>query len=375
MRVLIVGAGIVGAMTAWHLARAGHEVLVFEQFDLDHDWGSSYGDSRVVRRVYSDPFYTRLMADAYPLWEEFQSYWGDELFTQVGGIFFGPPEHREMREAESALRLSKVDYERLEAAECARRFPAFKIRSDEIALFEPSMGYARASQCVRAATSLAQSHGARFHFQTPIASMQRSGESIQLTTATGEVFNGDRLLICAGSWTAPLLARLNISLPLQVVRKTYLHLQPARNEANFEAGRFPVWIDAASFAYGFPRLGHTPGIKLAFHIGGEVTTPEEAKRELTEDDRRPLLEYAAARFPDLSSRIVYEKVCLYTNTPDEDFIIDQIPGLPGAFIVGGTSGHGFKFGPLFGTIAQEILMDNVVPYDLSRFSLSRFSLR
>jgi glycine/D-amino acid oxidase-like deaminating enzyme len=156
------------------------------------------------------------------------------------------------------------------------------------------------------------------------------------------------------------------------VRKTYVHLEPERNLENFEAGRFPVWIDADSLAYGFPRLGEVPGVKIALHGGGDVVTPETVERAVLESDRAALHEYAARRFPDLSGRVVYEKVCLYTNTPDEDFIIDAVPGLPGAFFIGGLSGHGFKFGPLLGEIALGLLSDATMAYDLSRFSCTWF---
>jgi sarcosine oxidase len=374
MRVLILGAGVVGAMTAWRLAQAGHDVHVFEQFGLDHDRGSSYGDSRVVRRVYSDPFYTALMADAYPLWQEFQEQSSEELFSVVGGIMFGPSDLPDMRDAEVALEESAVPYERLNASQAALRYPALKLHDNEVALFEPSMGYARASHCVRAAVSLARASGATFHFETPIDSVEPArGGGCEVTTRSGEVFSGDRMLISAGPWAGGLLGRLGVDIPVQVVRKTYLHLQPERSAADFEVGHFPVWIDASSLAYGFPRLGDVPGVKIALHGGGEPTSPDEVRRELNDVDRQALLEYAAVRFPDLSSEIVYEKVCLYTNTPDEDFIVDEVRGLPGAFFIAGLSGHGFKFGPLLGSIATALLTGDAQPYDLSRFSLSRFA--
>jgi monomeric sarcosine oxidase len=380
MRVIIVGAGVVGTMAAWRLAQAGHDVIVCEQFDLDHDRGSSYGDSRIVRRVYTDALYTALMADAYPLWNELQSHFPhEELFSLPGGIFFGPRTHPQIEAAEDALIRSRVEYERLDAASCARRFPAVKLRQDEVALYEPSMGYARASRCVRAAATLAKRHGAQIREHTPVAEIEpgAGGNGLRVLTGTGECLSGERLstdkvLICAGPWTQRCLAKLGIEVPLNVVRKTYIHLEPARHHENFEASCFPVWIDADSLAYGFPRLGDVPGVKLAMHGGGETTLPGTVERVVLERDRAVLHEYAVKRFPDLSRRVVYEKVCLYTNTPDEDFIIDAVPGLAGAFFIGGLSGHGFKFGPLLGEIALALVTGAAMPYDLSRFSCTRF---
>jgi sarcosine oxidase len=202
MRVIIIGAGVVGTMAAWRVAQAGHDVQVFEQFGLDHDLGSSYGDSRIVRRVYTDALYTHLMADAYPLWSELQSHFPDEeLFSLPGGIFFGPQAHPQIAAAEEALNLSGVEYERLDAATFACRFPAVKLRDDEVALYEPSMGYARASRCVRAAATLARRHGARIHEHTPVKEIEASSNSLRVLTEAGEAASADKVLICAGPWT------------------------------------------------------------------------------------------------------------------------------------------------------------------------------
>jgi sarcosine oxidase len=375
MRILIVGVGGVGAMAAWHLARAGHKVVALEQFRLDHDRGSSYGDSRIVRRVYPDTLYTALMADAYALWDALQAQTPEEeLFRQVGGVFVGPVTHPEVRLAQEALEQAGVDYEVLDPDACRLRFPAFALRAEERAVYEPSMGYARASVCVRAAARLARQRGAELREETPVAAIERDGEGIRVVTAGGESLRADRLLMTAGAWTGPLLARSGVNVPLQVTRQPYIHLRPAQHAADFEAGRFPVWIDMGSpVAYGFPRLGDVPGVKIGIHDRGVVTTPETVDRELREEDRAAARRYAAARFPWLSSEIVYEKVCLYTNTPDEDFLIDAIPGLPNAFVISACSGHGFKFTPLLGQIGAALAAGDSLSYDLSRFRLSRFA--
>ena len=373
MNVLVVGAGAVGSMAVWQLTQQGHRVTVLEQFALDHDQGSSYGESRIVRRVYDDPFYTALMAEAYELWDELQAQWPrEELWRRSSGVFFGPASHPQIAAARAALEASHVPYEQLSRAACQERFPALRLREDEVALYEPSMGYARASRCVRAAVQLAQRAGAIFHEDTPVRDISTKGDLFRAQTEAGDTFEAERLLLCAGSWTGTLLGRVGLSLPLKVVRKTYIHLQPARHAEAFEVGRFPVWIDAATFAYGFPHLG-VPGVKLAFHAGGESTDPDHVARELREDERDQLRAYAAQRFPDLSRDIAHEKVCLYTNTPDEDFLVDAMPHWPGAFLVGGLSGHGFKFAPLLGRIAARLLTESATHHDLSRFALARLA--
>jgi sarcosine oxidase len=377
MRVLIIGVGGVGAMAAWRLTQAGHEVIALEQFQLDHDRGSSYGDSRIVRRVYADPLYTALMADAYPLWDELQAQFpSEELFRPVGGIFFGPESHHHVQQAQNALALAGIAFEVLTSDECRRRFPAFALRDDEVAVYEPSMGYARASRCVRAAVQLAQQHGADIRYEMPVVSISHTSNSVQVATASGEQVEADKLLLCAGAWTGPLSAMLGLKLPLQVSRQPYIHLKPLHRAADFEVGKFPVWIDAAANAYGFPRLGDVPGVKIASHNQGIITTPDTVHREVTEEDRETIYRYASERFPDLfETRVTpcYEKVCLYTNTPSEDFILDAVPDLPHTFVVGGLSGHGFKFTPLLGQILADLATGTPISYDLSRFRIARFA--
>jgi len=372
MKIGIIGLGGVGIMAAWRAAEAGHHVAGFEQFQLDHDRGSSFGDSRVVRRVYTDPLYTDLMAGAYDLWHEFAARFPEtELFHETGGIYFGQAGSPGVTSAEAALRAAGVLHEVLPAGECRRRFPAFSFQDDEVAVYEPSMGYARASLCVRAAAKLARQYGAELRENTTVAGLEPTSSGVRLVTGTGESAEFDRVLITAGPWTGPRLEELGVRLPLVVSRQTYVHLAPRERPEQFEIGAFPVWIDDSQWTYGFPRIGELPGVKLADHSHREPTTAGTVDRTVGEADRQKLRDYASRRFPWLSPEVVYEKVCLYTNTPDEDFLIDEVPGVPGAFLIGGLSGHGFKFVPLLGQMGLE-LMEGVQKRDLARFRLSRF---
>jgi monomeric sarcosine oxidase len=374
MRVVIVGAGGVGTMAAWRLARTGNEVIALEQFQLDHDQGSSYGDSRIIRRVYSDPFYTRMMADSYRLWGELISEAQDSgLFVQTGGVLWGPADDPRLQSAENALASSGVPYELLDATEAARRFPAVRLQSHEVAVYEPGMGFARASRSVRAAAGLARSQGVLIRENSRVVAVDSAHGGVRVTLNSCERVTAERLIVAAGAWTKPLLQSLGLNLPLAVTRQPYVHLNPARRAADFEPGRFPVWIDIAANAYGFPRLGDLPGVKLGIHDVGETVTPEAVIRTVQEADREAARRYAASRFPDLGPDVVYEKVCLYTNTPDEDFIVDTVPGLPSVLVLSPCSGHGFKFAPLIGQIAADWARDLSIPYDLSRFRLARFA--
>ena len=388
MHVLIIGVGAAGSMAAWRLTASGHRVTALEQFTLDHDYGSSYGETRIVRRVYPDALYTAMMGESFDLWGELESAWkgatagaedaasGTDLLVQRGGLFFAPDGHQQLEEAHAALVSNGVACERLNCEAVADRFPAFHLPAGYQALFEPSMGYARASNAVVAAASLARLAGAEIREQTSADSIEMENGRLLVVDNHGGRYFPDRVLITAGPWTPRFmdqgtLKRGTKAAPLRVTRQVYCHLEPDAQDELFGDERFPVWIDISTGMYGFPHVGPVPGVKIASHNHGAVYTPTTVDRSVSEIDRLPLLRYAAERFPGLSDRVVYEKTCLYTNTIDEDFIID-IGDLPGVFVVSACSGHGFKFAPLIGQIAAELSTDRSIGRDLSRFRRSRF---
>ncbi len=373
MRVIIVGLGAVGSMAAWRLAKTGHDITVLEQFRVDHDRGSSYGDSRIVRRVYANPVYTRMMGHAYGLWDQLMEESGDPgLLVRCGGLFIGRDGPGDINDAEAALRDGGVPYERVDAAECARRFPAFRLDSNEAALFEPSMGYARASRAVRAAAKLAVGCGAVVREECAVRSIEPASDDVRVTLASGEQLRADRLILSLGPWAAPMLKTLGVELQVSVTRQAYAHLEPSRDPDIFTPGKFPTWIDAGINTYGFPRLGDVGGVKIGIHDYGVVSTPETVDRSVSEADRAAVRGYADRRFPALGHQITYEKVCLYTVAPDNDFVIDEVPGSPRITFISACSGHGFKFAPLMGQIASDLVCGRPTVCDLSPFRLARF---
>jgi monomeric sarcosine oxidase len=371
MRVAIIGAGGVGSAAARFLAKAGHEVTVLEQFEVDHDRGSSYGQSRVIRRVYPDVFYTMLMERAYRLWRELEAEAGEALLLETGGLFFGPADHPEMRGAAAALREAGVPFEVWDARRTTERVPSLRMEPGEVAISQRDTGVLRASRCVRANVRLARSHGAQVRENSAVAGFDGTSHGVCLTLADGQALTLDRLILTAGPWTPALLA--DLGLPLRVTRQPYVHFAPAGDGAAFRLGAFPVWIDMVTYFYGFPEHDELPGVKIALHQPGEATDPASVRREVDDADRALLWEYARRRFVGLTDRTTYEKVCLYTNTPDEDFIVDRHPSDPRIVIVGGLSGHGFKFTVLLGELAAMLATEGEALFDLRRFSLSRFS--
>lgn len=371
-RIAVLGAGGVGSAAARFLARDGHDVTVVEQFEPDHDRGSSYGASRIIRKTYTDGFYTALMTEAYPLWDELEREAGEPLFARTGGLFFAPADHPELAAIRRALGDNGVPFEELDPASCARKFPGLRLLAGESGVFEREAGFLHASACVRANLRLAAARGARVRSKTAVEALEPRPSGITLVLAGGERLEFDRVVVAAGPWTARLLARF-VPLPFTITRQPYCHFEPDVPVEEFGVGRFPVWIDFATNFYGFPHDGRTPGVKVAWHETGLPTDPDRVDRELHESDREPLRRYCAQHLPGLSPRVRFEKVCLYTMSPDKDFVVDQLPGEPRVTLVGGLSGHGFKFTVLLGRIAAWMAAGQKVPWDLSRLSRARFA--
>ena len=371
VRVAVIGSGIIGTCTAWFLARAGLDASIFEQFDLDHDRGSSFGDSRIIRRFYDDAYYTRLMERAYPLWTELEAATGRTLVQKTGGLYFAPRGHPRIETAIAALADLHARHELLGERELKTRYRQFAFDDGEVGVVDNDAGILHASRCVRAAADAARAAGARFAFHQRVSGLSSVGGAPIVALESGERLRFDRIVCCAGPWSSKLLAHAN--LPLRVTRQEYIYLRPTGQVEAFDAGRMPIWIDAPTQWYGFGAHGDIPGCKIACHDFGETVDPDTVRREVDESTVTRIRAYARRRLPSLSDgELTYGKVCLYTVTPDEDFIVDVCPELPHCFVIAGLSGHGFKFGALLGAVAADLVRDRAPQSDVSRFSLSRF---
>jgi sarcosine oxidase len=377
VRAAVVGSGIVGACAAGELASAGVDVTVFEQYDVDHDRGSSFGDSRIIRRFYDDPYYTKLMTVAYPLWSRLEAASGQRLIETVGGLYFAPRDHARLLSAQAGMRAVGSQPSLLDARALRDRFPAFRFEDNEVGLVDTEAGSLRASRCVRAAATVARAAGAAFLTGTKVERICRGIDplvpehpQIELQTARGGALF-DRVFICAGPWTGKLMAGL--ALPLRATRQQYIYLQPTADQAMFASGAMPIWIDAAANWYGFPEHGDIAGVKLASHDFGETIDPDAADRTIDETGIARTRAYARRRLPAIADGVVtYANVCPYTVTPDEDFFLDAVADLPGCFLFTGCSGHAFKFGTLLGALACDLVLGREPRVDVSRFRLARF---
>ncbi len=368
--VIVIGGGGMGTAAAFHLARRGARTLLLEQFTIGHSRGASHGESRIIRLAYFEhPDYVPLVQEAYRLWREVEEESGLALLTRTGGLELGAPESTLVRGNLASATRHSLAHEVLDAAEIRRRFPPFHARDGTIGVFQPDSGILAVERCVETHATLARRHGAQVHEAEEVRAVQPDGEGVRVETSRGRYF-AQRAVVAAGPWAGQLLA--DLGLPLTVARQPVCFFAPEHPE-RFEPSRFPIfiWEIPGHFYYGFPTFGR-PAVKIAHHGGGERTTADSVDRSIRPEDEALLRLFLDEYLPDAAGPRVDGSVCLYTNTPDSDFIIDRLPGAPQVAIAAGFSGHGFKFATVVGKILADLAIDGRTSRSIGRFRVGRF---
>jgi monomeric sarcosine oxidase len=365
--VIVIGVGVVGAAAAYHLAKRGLRVLALEQFELDHQNGSSYGESRIIRYAYKDKLYLDMAKTVYPMWRELEHESGHPLITLAGGFDFGPADYPSLIETRANLEAAGIPYEWLTPEAAAQRFPQFRLDDNMAAIYQQDAAVMNASACVLALVDRAQAHGALFKSQNTVTKIEPLTDAVRVQTPT-ETYNAGRAVLTAGAWTGKLLAALDLNLPLVPTRQEQLFFEP-KNRALFAPGAFPVFIHHnAPWFYGLPDMGTGP--KVAIHSLTNATDPDRMSRARDEVHFQQVLAWVKRFFRAGAGEVRETRVCLYTVTPDEHFIIDTHPTYPNIIIGSPCSGHGFKFGILTGRMLADLTQGQGTTHAM--FSVRRF---
>lgn len=362
MRIGIVGAGVAGAFTAWTLAKHGHSVTVFEQHDIGHDRGSSHGASRIVRKTYPDRLHTRLMDEAYPLWDQAQSEAGCEWLVRTGILYLGPANHPEMMAVADALDAVRIAWENVVPSGDDH---GLRWHPGETGILQREGGFLRAGAAVEGAIAQAVRAGAEVLSGTRVDELTIDGAGVSCKTLRGDR-TFDRMVVCAGAWTSRLLP----GLADRLVPTRQVWGYASHSDASSGSAPEMVWIDALSHWYGFPPETGSSLAKIAHHHPGERVDPNLVERIVGEADTARIADASAARLGRLGP-IVDPGTCLYTNTPDGCFILDHALG-GRVTVVSACSGHGFKFGPLIGHLAADACVSGAWRNDLTVFRADRF---
>jgi len=365
--VIVIGAGMAGSAAAWQLSNDGQRVLLLEQFEIGHARGSSHGESRIFRFAYPQTEYAKFAMQSKPLWLALERDSRQKLLHSIGGLDFAddPECFDEVKQIAVALKHNGAACEELDGNEIRRRYPQWRFPDGALGVFSPDGGWIEASKAVRAMISQATSQGAVVRNNEPVLNIT-PGENVVVSTAT-QNYAARGLVITAGAWVNHLLKFFNTSLPVKITQEQPIYFAPIRNAESFRPDRFPIWIHYRKphFTYGFPVL-ETPGIKLALHHDGPLIDPAIRDRTPNPDVRRRLREYLREYLPDAAGEIIEEVTCLYTTTPDHNFIIDLLPNLPNVAIASPCSGHGFKFATGIGRALADLIQFGKTEMEISK---------
>jgi sarcosine oxidase len=373
--VVVCGLGVMGSAALYHLARRGKRVLGLERYAPGHDRGSSHGHTRVIRLGYFEhPSYVPLLRRAYALWRELEDASGRQLLHLTGIAEIGPPAGILVRGTLAAAHLHGLRHDVLAAAELMRRFPAFKVPPEHVAVVQPDGGFLDVEPSIAAQVTLAIAAGAEIRSGEAVRAIEPRAGLVRIISERGVVEAG-AAIVAAGAWMPLLLPEL--APTLRATREVVGWFEVADADL-FSAGRCPVFIIESRHGmhYGIPPRGGT-GIEAAIkvakhHHRDETVDPDVVDRTVSAQDEALIRAALADHLPAANGPLKAAETCLYTMTPDGHFLIDRLPGAPNIIAASPCSGHGFKFAPVIGEILADLATTGTTAHDIARFSLRRF---
>jgi sarcosine oxidase len=370
---IVVGLGAIGSGAAYWLSRRlGDRVLGLEQFELGHHNGAGQDHSRIIRLSYHRADYVRLAGRAYETWADVERDAGVQIVTRTGGLDIGPHDGAiPLTDYSSAMDAERVPYEHLEAAEIMRRWPQWRLGDEHHGLYQADAGIADPNRANAAHQRLARRHGATLLEHSPVTRLLDAGGEIEVHLGDGSIHRAGHVVLATDAWTNELLASFDRHLPLTIIQAQVTYFAPP-DPAVFAPDRFPIWIwmDDPSF-YGFPTYGEA-GPKAAEDVGGDEVTPSTRTFERNEVGFARLTDFLARHLPRHLGPEIYTKTCLYTLTPDRDFVVDSLPDQPNVFVALGAA-HAFKFASVLGRILAELVADCTTQSagEIERFRIDR----
>ena len=368
---IVVGLGGMGSATLYQLAQRGKRVLGIEQFGIAHELGSSHGVTRIIRLAYHEhPSYVPLMRRAYELWRDLEAKTEEQILHITGSIDAGPLDGSNFKGSLLSCEEHDLPHDVLTSAEVTKRFPGYRLPSETMAVFQGEGGFLLPERCISLFVEQAQTLGATVHTNERTLEWHPTTNGVSVRTERGE-YEAETLVISAGAWASKLLPALSAAaIPERQVLAWFEILRPE----HFTPDVFPVFnlvVDEGQF-YGFPEFG-IPGFKLGkYHHLEENVDPDTIDREPNAQDESVLRDFTEKYFPGAAGATSSMKVCMFTNTPDEHFIIDCLPDSPQVVVAAGFSGHGFKFSSVVGEILSDLAIDGATSHDIGMFRLARF---
>ena len=354
--VAVIGAGVFGAWTAWHLARRKQRVLLVDAYGPANARASSGGESRIMRMGYgADELYTRWAQRSLAQWKELFAATKQPLFLEIGVLWLAGDDDARLRQTTATLKQCNVAHEELDGAKLEKRYPQIGLDGVKWGLFEPNSGVLMARRGVATVVEDAVRLGAEYRCAQAI-NPREAGRVEHIGTRNGERIAARQFVFACGPWLGKVFPDVLGSRIFPSRQEVFFFGIPG-GDARFAPPALPTWLFQEDEVYGMPDID-SRGLKMAFDRHGERVDPDTQSRIVSPAMAEAARKYVARRFPALrDAPIVETRVCQYENTSNGDFLIDRHPEMENVWFAGGGSGHGYKHGPAAGEYVAGQLLD------------------
>jgi sarcosine oxidase len=378
--VIVIGVGSMGSAACYYLAKRGYKVLGLEQFNISHELGSHAGQSRIIRKAYFEhQGYVPLLQKAYKNWNSIEQETNEQVYFKTGLLYAGSSDHEIIQGVKLSASLYNISLEQLSIGDASHPFPQFNFPESFEVLFEPEAGFIRPEKAIRLYAAEAKKNGAIIHTFEKVIEWNNDGEDIKVTTEK-DTYHANKLIITAGAWAGKLVPA--VADKIRVTRQ-FVAWVKTKDDKKFALNNFSCWMigddEKPGCYYGFPLLDtkkfdEPAGLKLAHHFPFQPADPDSVNRETTNQDIENLKYCLDKYLPGVFDSVLHTKICLYANSPDENFIIDKLPGYEdNVSIACGFSGHGFKFASVVGEILADLAIEGKTSLPIEFLNAGRFN--
>ncbi|KAK3084136.1 hypothetical protein FSP39_008785, partial [Pinctada imbricata] len=396
---------------------------IFDQFPLPHSRGSSHGHSRITRKAYgSADYYTRMMEEAYKLWETLEHEAEQTIFKQCGCLVVGPQGNNFMTETTKCLERYGIPHTNMSGEDLRLKYPMLTYPADYEAVLDHSGGVLRSDIALTAFQTLFKKNGGHLHDGEEMTSLI-PGKIVTITTNVGQ-YKARGVVLTVGPWATKILPPLGINVPLKPMKVDVCYwrekkagvysiqtfpalvqrlnidgkygtyalpsyeypglVKPIRiavcywketKRGTYHFEHFPTLIEeggsADSDVYALPNLEYPGHVKVCLHNGPDID-PDRRDSVDTTWVINTMCKYVRTHFNGLEDTPSIVETCIYTNTPDHDFILDTHPVWKNIVIGAGFSGHGFKLAPVVGKLLSQLALGHTPSHDMGHFKIDRF---
>ncbi|MFN9220402.1 MAG: N-methyl-L-tryptophan oxidase [Planctomyces sp.] len=368
--VIVIGCGGFGSAALREFSQRGLKVLGLDQYSPPHNLGSSHGETRIIRKAYFEhPDYVPLLHRSWDLWQQLEVESGERLLQRCDLVLSGAPGSEVISGARLAAAEHGLRIRNLSAEEACREYSVLRLPEDHEVTVESTAGYLWVERCVGTMLRRACASGAEVRTGERVVALKCSPNSVEVQTTAGR-YTASAAVVTCGPWTSQLLPEYQ---RLITVRRKTLFWYPLQSEGWAERWRSPIFLidlPEGQF-YGLPAVDGQR-VKVGEHTGGDlVQDASTVERRVSAEDRAPVDAFAASCLRGLQSASCASAVCLYSMSPDGHFLFDRHPEYP-LVTAAGFYGHGFKFTPVLGAAAADLIVHGRTQLPVQFLSQQRF---